>query len=232
MMKKIAVLILFVVILFLSFIPIINGRDQQELLQERFGDLTVVLDAGHGGKDGGASSASGIIEKDIALIVTQKVADHLRLQGINVIMTRDGDYDLASPGATKRKREDLNARARLFNEQTNGIAVSIHCNATTDSRWKGAQTFYHPGRLENQLLANSIMTGLNNHLDGSTRESKQINNILILKHSKIPTALVEIGFLSNPEEASRLNTEAHQQQIAYAIFEGILAYLDNPEAQN
>lgn len=229
-MKKITVSILFLVTLFLSFIPVIIGK-YQENWEENNRSLTVILDPGHGGKDGGASSASGIVEKEVVLSVSQKVEDYLKMQGINVILTRDGDYDLASPDAKPRKTEDLSKRVQIMNNQENGIVVSIHANAIGNSAWSGAQTFYDPKRLENKQLATAIMNSMKNNLETTTREAKSISSLFILKNSNVPSTLVEIGFLSNPEEAEKLNTESYQNEIAYAIYEGILYYLDNPEME-
>ena len=228
-MKKIIVLLVFVLILFLSFIPVIMGKNGNNGVDNTSG-VTVILDAGHGGKDGGASSASGIIEKGVVLSVTKKVEDYLKLQGINVILTRDGDYDLAQPEAKKRKQQDLNKRVQIMNENENSIAVSIHANAIGNSAWKGAQTFYDPKKIENKQLATAIMNSMKGNLEGTTtREAKSISSLFILKNSNVPSTLVEIGFLSNPDEADLLNSEAYQNKIAYAIYEGILSYIDNPD---
>lgn len=228
-MKKLIVLAVFVLVLFLSFIPVIMGKNRNDDVADTSG-ITVILDAGHGGKDGGASSASGIIEKGIVLSVTKKVEDYLKLQGINVILTRDGDYDLAEPEAKKRKQQDLNKRVQIMNENETAIAVSIHANAIGNSTWKGAQTFYDPKKIENKKLATAIMNSMKENLEGTTtREAKSISSLFILKNSNVPSTLVEIGFLSNPDEADLLNSEAYQNQIAYAIYEGILYYIDNPD---
>lgn len=228
-MKKIIVLVVFVLILFLSFIPVIMGKNGNNGVDNTSG-VTVILDAGHGGKDGGASSASGIIEKGVVLSVTKKVEDYLKLQGINVTLTRDGDYDLAQPEAKKRKQQDLNKRVQIMNENENAIAVSIHANAIGNSAWKGAQTFYDPKKIENKQLATAIMNSMKGNLEGTTtREAKSISSLFILKNSNVPSTLVEIGFLSNPDEADLLNSEAYQNKIAYAIYEGILSYIDNPD---
>jgi len=229
-MKRFMVLVVFVGLVVLSYIPIHNASNEARLAGGRFQNLTVVLDAGHGGRDGGAKSASGILEKDVVLAVTQKVETHLRLAGIEVVLTRDGDYDLAPDGAKKRKNPDLNRRAEIFNSQENAIAVSIHANATTNDDWSGAQTFYDPVLLENKQLASAIMSSLESNI-GQRREAKPISNILILRKSTVPTALVEIGFLSNPAEAQKLAQARYQEEIAYAIFEGILYFLDNVEVE-
>lgn len=228
-MKKIIVLVVFILVLFLSFIPVIMGKNQSKSLNETQG-VTIILDAGHGGKDGGASSASGIVEKEVVLSVTKKVEDYLKLQGFNVILTRDGDYDLAAPEAKKRKQQDLNKRVQIMSENENAIAISIHANAIANSTWKGAQTFYDPKKIENKKLATAIMNSMKENLEGTTtREAKSISSLFILKNSTVPTTLVEIGFLSNPDEAELLNSDSYQKQIAYAIYEGILYYLDNPD---
>jgi len=226
-MKRFVVLVAFMGLLILSFIPIHNASNEARQVSGRYTNLTVILDAGHGGRDGGAVSASGILEKDVVLEVTRKVETHLRLAGIDVILTRDGDYDLAPAEAKKRKNPDLNKRAEIFNSQENAIAVSIHANATTNDKWSGAQVFFDPVLLENEQLANSIKKSLAGNV-GQNREAKPISNILILRKSEVPTALVEIGFLSNPAEAQKLNQASYQEELAYAIFEGILAFLDSP----
>ena len=118
-----------------------------------------------------------------------------------------------------------------MNHQENGIVVSIHANAIRNSTWTGAQTFYDPKKLENKQLATAIMNSMKNNLETTTREAKSISSLFILKNSNVPSTLVEIGFLSNPEEAEKLNTESYQNEIAYAIYEGILYYLDNPEME-
>ena len=229
-MRKTIGTILFLVVLFLSFIPVIMGEYRNNL-NDNYESVTVILDAGHGGKDGGASSESGIIEKEVVLSVTKKVEDYLKMQGINVVLTRDGDYDLASPEAKKRKTEDLSKRVQIMNGQENGIVVSIHANAITNSSWSGAQTFYDPKKIENNQLATAIMNSMKNNLQTTTREAKAISSLFILKNSNVPSTLVEIGFLSNPDEAEKLNTDSYQNQIAYAIYEGILYYFDNPDME-
>lgn len=229
-MRKTIGTILFLVVLFLSFIPVIMGEYRNNL-NDNYEAVTVILDAGHGGKDGGASSESGIIEKEVVLSVTKKVEDYLKMQGINVVLTRDGDYDLASPEAKKRKTEDLSKRVQIMNGQENGIVVSIHANAITNSSWSGAQTFYDPKKIENKQLATAIMNSMKNNLQTTTREAKAISSLFILKNSNVPSTLVEIGFLSNPDEAEKLNTDSYQDEIAYAIYEGILYYFDNPDME-
>jgi len=225
-MKKI--LIITILILSLSFISIslIRANLQRERPIEVYYSITIVLDAGHGGKDGGASSRDGLVERDLVFNITQMVEENLRLHGFNVIMTRYDEHDLASEYATNRKREDLNRRVEILNSNENAIAVSIHANAINNARWRGAQTFYDPKSLENKELATHIMDAMRVNIDGVTREQRPISNIYILRNSGIPTALVEVGFLSNPEEARLLACKEYQRLMAYSIFEGILSYIE------
>ena len=227
--NKIAVACGLVVLVFLVFVPLIRASRNRQQVPEPHQQITVILDAGHGGKDGGASSRDGLVERDLVLEITRMVEEHLRLQGFNVILTRDGEGDLASPHARNRKREDLSRRVEILNTTEDAIAISIHANAITNSRWSGAQTFYDPSTLENRELATALMIGLRTNIEGLDREERPISNIYILRHSTIPTALVEVGFLSNPEEARLLADEEYRQLMAYAIFEGILLYVEGLE---
>jgi len=226
-MKKILIISILVVSLLLISIPLIRANVQRERPAEVYYSVTIILDAGHGGKDGGASSRDGLVERDLVFNITKIIEENLRLQGFNVIMTRHDEHDLASEYATNRKREDLNRRVEILNSSENAIALSIHANAINNARWRGAQTFYDPQSLENKELATHIMDAMRANIDGITREQRPISNIYILRNSEIPTALVEIGFLSNPEEASLLACEEYQRLMAYAIFEGILSYIEH-----
>jgi len=225
-MKKFLVVTTIVIGLFLLFIPLIRANRNRIHFPEPRYDITIILDAGHGGRDGGASSKDGLVERDLVFEITLMVEESLRLQGFNVIMTRIDDEDLASENAQNRKKEDLARRVEILNNTEDAIAVSIHANAIGNTRWSGAQVFYDAKALENKELATHIMTAMRNHIEGLTREQRPISNIYILRNSQIPTALVEVGFLSNPSEARLLADSEYQQLIAYAIFEGILTYIE------
>ena len=226
-MKRFFIGITVVLVLSVTFFQTIRGSmSHRRRAPEIIYATTIILDAGHGGKDGGASSADGTHERDIVLVITKMVEEHLRLQGFNVVMTRSGDADLASPNARNRKKEDLARRVDIFNTTENAIAISIHANAIANPRWSGAQTFYDPKRLENEELATHIMTAMRMNIAGLEREQRPISNIYVLRNSEIPTALVEVGFLSNPSEARLLACPDYQRLMAYAIFEGILSYIE------
>ena len=225
-MKKILIIFGIILIGSLFTIPLIRANRQRNQMPEVRYSITIVLDAGHGGKDGGASSREGLVERDLVFNITKIVEENLRMQGFDVIMTRIDEDDLASEHARNRKKEDLAQRVEILNRTENAIAISIHANAIDNARWSGAQVFYDAKSLENKELATHIMNAMRLNIDGLTREQRPISNIYILRNSQIPTALVEVGFLSNPNEASLLASADYQQLMAYAIFEGILSYIE------
>lgn len=194
----------------------------------------IYLDPGHGGPDGGAGDKDAL-EKDLALNISLKLRDFLQEQGALVIMTREIDKDLASPetkGYRKRKREDLKTRLKLINSSEADLFLSIHLNSIPSPKWSGAQTFFTPHFEENERIAKFIQDEFISSLGNTTRKAKIINNVYILKHAKKPGALVEVGFLSNPEERRNLITSAYQEKIAVSIYKGISRYFTNEETPN
>lgn len=189
----------------------------------------ILLDAGHGGPDGGAGTGQ-TLEKDIALKITLKVRDYLQQQGALVLMTRDTDTDLADSGTrgySRRKVEDLKKRLAMINENDDDLFISIHLNAIPSSKWSGAQTFYSPHYKENAKVAKFIQEELRKNLGNTTRKAKAINQVYILKNAKKPGALVEVGFLSNPAEKELLKKNSYQEKLAASIYKGIIRYFTN-----
>ncbi|GBF12073.1 MULTISPECIES: N-acetylmuramoyl-L-alanine amidase CwlD [Tepidibacillus] len=187
----------------------------------------LILDAGHGGPDGGAVSKDGIVEKDITLKITKYLQDYLNEAGALVIMTRESDVDLADEhtrGIANRKLEDLQNRVRLTNDSDADFFISIHLNSIPSEKWHGAQTFYYPIRSENEQMSRLIQEQLRINLKNTDRVALPRNDIMVLKYANIPSTMVEVGFLSNPTEAALLNQTEYQQKIAFAIYQGILRY--------
>ena len=187
----------------------------------------IALDAGHGGLDGGAVSAGGIVEKEITLAIAMILRDYLQEAGAAVVMTREDDRELVNPEVNGgRKRQDLTKRAEIVNESGADLMISIHLNSIGSSRWFGAQTFYQPDRdADHQRLATLIQAELIRNLENTTRLAKPLDrNILLMRSVDMPAALVEVGFLSNPQEAELLNTPAYQKKVAAAVYTGILRY--------
>jgi N-acetylmuramoyl-L-alanine amidase len=187
----------------------------------------IAIDPGHGGVDGGAESDNGIIEKDITLKLALQVRDYLQQAGALVVMTREYDHDLASPGTngfSRRKTEDLINRAKLVNKRHADLLITIHLNSVPSSRWRGAQTFYYPKREESKRLATFIQEEIRLNMSNTNRQANTASTLYLLKILQIPTALVEVGFLSNPEEAQLLTDELYQNKLAASIYRGILRY--------
>jgi N-acetylmuramoyl-L-alanine amidase len=189
----------------------------------------ILLDAGHGGPDGGAGTGD-TLEKDIALNITLKVRDYLQQHGALVVMTRTSDKDLADAdtrGYSRRKVEDLKKRLKMINDRDNDFFVSIHLNAIPSSRWSGAQTFYAPHFKENAKAAKFIQDELRRNLENTDRKAKPLDSVYILKNSKKPGVLVEVGFLSNPGEKEKLKKDSYQEKVAASIYQGIIRYYTN-----
>ncbi|WP_077620255.1 N-acetylmuramoyl-L-alanine amidase CwlD [Bacillus sinesaloumensis] len=189
----------------------------------------IIIDPGHGGPDGGADSGD-IQEKDIALEISKKLRDYLQQQGALVQMIREEDTDLAPEGMkgySKRKTEDLKKRVQLINESEADLFISIHLNAIPSSKWRGAQTFYYSTYKENEEVAKFIQDELRTNLGNTTRQAKAINGVYLLKSAKKPGALVEVGFLSNPEEKNLLIQDDYQDKVAASIYTGINRYFSD-----
>ena len=196
----------------------------------------IVIDPGHGGMDGGAVSAGGAVEKDLNLAVALALAEEASAFPVDVVLTRTGDQGLYTdddrPVRTK-KREDLIRRRELIEEIRPVVAVSIHMNSfPQDESVYGAQVFYpkaHEGRTDvrtegwdSESFAQSVRKSLETNIsDGRERAVMTKDDILLFENIDTPVILVECGFLSNPEEAERLQTAEYQCLLAQAIWQGI-----------
>ncbi len=189
----------------------------------------IMLDPGHGGVDGGANSGD-ILEKDIALEISLKLRDYLQEQGALVQMTRTEDQDLASEstsGYSRRKSEDLRKRVEMINSSEAELFISVHLNAIPSPKWSGAQTFYYGAYQENEEVAKFIQDELRSGLANTTRKAKKINSVYLMKNAKKPGALVEVGFLSNPQERKLLTQDEYQGKVAESIYLGLLRYFSD-----
>ena len=189
---------------------------------------TIVLDAGHGGEDGGAVSKSGIVEKDLNLAITMKVKEKLEDNNITVILTRSEDimlYSNAEAKLAKRKVEDINKRIEIVNSSNADMLVSIHMNSFPQNYCKGWQIFFAQNSKQGELIAGYIQDSIKDYLEAeNTRVPQSINNVKLVNKSKIPAIVVECGFLSNDEEAQMLTTEEYQEKIANGICKGIMNF--------
>ncbi len=187
----------------------------------------IVLDAGHGGMDPGKVGTTGCYEKDINLKITEKLKTFLEMEGIEVILTRDGDFGLYSETDSSKKVADMRNRVRLIEENAPELTVSIHQNSYSDGSIKGAQTFYFSGSEESKKLAECIQERMVTTLDKENhRKEKANDSYYLLKNTTCPTVIVECGFLSNDAECRLLETDYYQEKVAWAVYMGIMRYLN------
>lgn len=180
--------------------------------------LLVVIDPGHGGSDPGKVGVSDVLEKDVNLAISLKLKERLEAEGIKVVMTRENDESLATPGATNKKTSDMNNRIEIINGSGADCLISIHQNSYTTASVKGAQVFYYGTSKESRELAEKLQKYLISGVDPENhREAKQGNDYFILRRSVCPGVIIECGFLSCPAETAKLIDEDYQNKIADAI---------------
>ncbi len=195
-------------------------------------EKVIIIDAGHGGFDGGAVAIDGTVEKDINLKIAATLRDFLRCGGYKVIMTRESDVstdDVETDKIATRKKSDLKNRLKLMQDYPDAVFISIHLNKFTTASANGSQVFYSAKREESKVLGESIQKSIVSLLQPeNTRVNKQAtSSTYILYNATIPSVLVECGFLSNSEELMRLKDEKYQKQMAFSIFCGIINYHNN-----
>lgn len=193
--------------------------------------ITVVIDAGHGGEDGGASSESGIVEKNLNLSIAKQLAALLRANGVRVVMTREEDvllYDRNVDYQGRKKQLDLQARREIAEATSNCIFVSIHMNSYPQPRYRGLQVWYSPNDERSLSLAERIQQITCEKLQPENDRAckRATSSIYLLHRLTVPAVLVECGFLSNPEEASLLADPAYQRQLSLVLFSAILEELN------
>ena len=210
-----------------------SASERKYFLPEPLGGVKIVIDAGHGGMDGGAS-VGDVIEAEITLSITKKLARQLTRLGADVIETRTTAADVISEHRPneqydtlrERKRQDIFLRQEIIDEQEPDLFITVHANAITDSQWRGAQVFYHKtGVAESEALAKSVQQAIRDELGNTDREALGIEKIYLLKKTEVPAILVETGFISNDQERQLLIDDKYQQKIANAIAEGVENYI-------
>lgn len=190
----------------------------------------IVLDAGHGGIDGGCSTADGKTEKVINLNIMLSVRDMAKLFGYNVDVTRDRDMSIHDKGVTgirNQKISDMENRLDIFNKYSDAVCISIHQNTFRDPKFSGAQMFYSDKNPGSEQLASIMQRRFVDNLQpDNQRETKLCGSELYLcYYCENPSLMIECGFLSNPDEASKLTDEKYQQQVAFTVFSGINDYV-------
>ena len=196
----------------------ITGKNTKEL---------IIIDAGHGGFDPGKVGTTGTLEKDINLSIALKLKEVLSDSGYQVLMTREDDRALCHESAPGKKLSDIKSRVSMINENKPALTVSIHQNSYSAGT-KGAQVFYYKNSEESHALATVLQNTMKEEIaDGNHRVEKGNDSYYMLKKTEGIFAIVECGFLSNPEEEALLKTDKYQQKMAEAIAEGIENFLYN-----
>lgn len=188
---------------------------------------TVIIDAGHGGEDGGATSCTGILESLLNLEIALRLRDLMHFLGNKTVMIRTTDTSIYTQGTTlsQKKVSDLKERVRIVNETEGGILVSIHQNTFPDGRYSGAQVFYAAADGSKELagmLQASFAATVN---PGSSRQCKSASGIYLMQNIRRPGVLIECGFLSSPEEEAKLRNDSYQKKLCCVIGSNLSFYL-------
>lgn len=226
--KRILFIIMFILIS--TFTYSINTKKEKIISTSSLpvSNKVVILDAGHGKPDEGASSNLGTTEESINLKITKKVQNLLEQSGSTVILTRsdeNGIYDQDENSLRNKKVSDIKNRVKIGNESSADIFVSIHLNKIEQSQYYGWQTFFKTNNEQSKKLAQNIQQSLNESIQKENkRESLKISGKYIIDHVEIPISIVECGFLSNPEEEKLLQQDEYQSRLAWGIYTGIMNY--------
>ena len=189
----------------------------------------IIIDAGHGGMDGGAVGVNNVVEKEINLGISLKLAELLQLNGFEVILTRSTDDSIHDPQETsiaRQKRSDMYNRMEIIEDNPSAVFVSVHQNIYSDPSCKGAQIFYSANHSDSEILAQTLQDQFRESLQqDNMRQIKAAgDNLFLLYNAEIPAVLVECGFLSNQEDCSNLCDEDYQKKVAFVIYLGLLDF--------
>lgn len=188
----------------------------------------VIIDAGHGGFDGGAVAFDGTCEKDINLEIAKKLEKMLRFYGFSTVMTRTTDAAINDTGDRIRsqKKSDMYNRLSFMEENPDALFISIHLNKYTTSAASGAQTFYSDNFPESKVLAEEIQKSISSLLEPYNKRTvkKGTSSAFLLYNAKTPAVIVECGFLSNHQDLEKLKDEEYQSKMAFAIADGIINF--------
>ncbi len=190
---------------------------------------TVIIDAGHGGADGGVVGVTtSVKESDINLSIARSLKHFLKTKGYDVVMTRTTTDGLYGMTTKNKKLKDMQERKKIIEETKADLVVSVHCNSYPRRDQVGAQVFYAPGSEDGKQKADIMQNILKATLD--TERTAMSGDYFILQCSKTPSLLVECGFLTTPSEEKKLVSASYQEKVAYAIFTGIHTILGEENA--
>ncbi len=188
------------------------------------GEYTIVIDAGHGGRDGGSVGVNGSIEKNLNLAYAKTLQKMLTKSGVNVVMTRNGDNGLYDENADNKKLSDMRARRDIIREAQPDLVISLHMNSFPLDSCKGAKTFYQIGSDISYNVAKAIQNSLHYYIDNAS-STVSAGDYYILNCTNYTSVLIECGFVSSPEEEQLLQDENYREEFIYSVYRGIMLYL-------
>ncbi|MBC8015027.1 MAG: N-acetylmuramoyl-L-alanine amidase [Sporomusaceae bacterium] len=220
-----------VAVVVLNFISIryLVKEDMENVDMSVLAGRSIIIDPGHGGIDSGAS-ANQVVEKEITLAISAKLADVLRQYGTIVTVTRDSDIDYYTRGKGG-KRNDLLKRIDIIENSGAELFISIHCNAFRAGNLSGAQVFYSPKFEQNKILAERLQQALQEFPQGNKRQAKEDLRILLLNGIHMPGVMIETGYLTNQQEAALLADQNYQQNLAEHIAKGLAYHFSHSVAK-
>ena len=223
-MKKIvksAIIYVVIIVLFSVISFAFTGFSKTTL--SNYNGYTIVIDAGHGGRDGGCVGLNGSVEKELNLKYTLRLKEKLTKLGYRIVLTRNNDDGLYSPLASNKKLSDMNARMEKIKKVNPNLVVSIHMNSFADRTVKGANCFYKIDDKASESCANLIQKSLHKYCDVPSEVAKK-GDYFMLNCSYYTSVLIECGFLSNEEEENKLNSEEYLDIFTDSVANGILLY--------
>ena len=189
----------------------------------KFNGITIVLDAGHGGRDGGCVGINGSVEKDLNLKYSLRLKDKLVDRGYKVVLTRTNDDGLYSPLATNKKVSDMNVRMEMIKKTNPNLVISVHMNSFADKSVSGANCFYKIDDDASIKCANLIQKSLHKYC-GVKSENAKKGDYFMLNCSYYTSVLIECGFLSNVEEEKKLNSDEYLEKFTSAVADAVFLY--------
>ena len=212
---------IFYILLFTSFLalPILGSQAVMTLSENAVIYPSVIIDAGHGGVDGGAVSCTGVYESQINLEIAIKLNDLFHLLGMQTVMIRDTDKSVYTEGETiaAKKVSDIKERVRIANTTPKALYISIHQNHFSDPKYHGAQVFYNKQE-GSKAFSELMQNALRNHIDSTNkRQCKKTSGVYLMEHISCPGILIECGFLSNTDEEEKLRDSNYQKKLCCVI---------------
>lgn len=229
-MKRVFIVLLTLIFVFVGCLSLNYALVQVRFSASdaRYRRVNIVIDAGHGGRDSGTSAPDQTREKDINLAIALNLYDMAMISGISAFLTRDGDYLLYAEN-DNRNRSDLYNRYDYINTVANSVLVSIHQNFYSETSQWGMQIWYSQNDTKSKVLADSILHFNKKYLQPENERQNKASDdsYYLLYHAKVPSVMVECGFMSNSTENELLKTEEYRQKLSYCILLGVNEYIVN-----